>query len=181
MNRAVVVYQSKYGATKKYAGWIAEELECDLYERKSVTAADLNRYDTVIYGGGLYAGGVNGIEILTKNFTQLCGKNLILFTCGLADPSNKDNIDRIRNGLNRVLTPQMREKIKVFHLRGAMDYGKLSLPHKAMMAVLHRMIAKKDFNSLSVEDKQMLATYGKSVDFTDKAAIQPILRYVQDL
>ena len=26
MQRSIVIYKSKYGATEKYAGWIAEEL-----------------------------------------------------------------------------------------------------------------------------------------------------------
>ena len=30
----VIIYQSKYGATKKYAQWLAEELSGDLVETK---------------------------------------------------------------------------------------------------------------------------------------------------
>ena len=181
MNRSVVVYKSKYGATEKYAKWIAEELACDIFERGGLKPTDLERYDTIIYGGGLYAGGVNGIELLTKNFDLLRRKNLVLFTCGLADPLAKDNIDHIKNSLNKVFTAQMQERIRVFHLRGAIDYAKLSPVHKAMMAMLHRMTLKKGSDSLRDEDKQLLATYGKAVDFTDKATISPIVRYVQGL
>lgn len=179
MKKPVVVYQSKYGATKKYAEWIAAELACDIYWRSDVKASDLEPYDPILYGGGLYAGGVNGIDLLTKNFNALCGKNLILFTCGLSDPSDQDNTDHIKSSLSKVLTAPMQEKIKVFHLRGAIDYARLGPIHKAMMAVLHKMTARKDFQSLREEDKQMLATYGKAVDFTDRAAILPIIQYVQ--
>lgn len=28
----IVLYKSKYGATKKYAEWIAEELNCEAYK-----------------------------------------------------------------------------------------------------------------------------------------------------
>jgi menaquinone-dependent protoporphyrinogen IX oxidase len=181
MKKAVVVYQSKHGATEKYAKWISEELRCDLYERNHIKPVDLKQYDTIIYGGGLYAGGVAGIDLITKNFDQFCNQDLVLFTCGLADPLDKDNTDHIRNSLNKVFTAQMQEKIKVFHLRGAMDYAKLGPVHKAMMAMLHKMTTKKDPDSLRDEDKQMLATYGKTVDFTDKATILPIIRYIQEL
>lgn len=181
MNNSVVVYKSRYGATQKYAKWIADELSCDLCERNHVKPADLERYDTIIYGGGLYAGGVNGIDLLTKHFDRLYNKNLIVFTCGLANPLDKDNADSIRNSLNKVLPSQMREKIKVFHLRGAIDYSQLGPIHKAMMAMLHKMTIKKDVDSLREEDRQMLETYGKTVDFTDKATILPIVRFVQEL
>lgn len=75
----------------------------------------------------------------------------------------------------------MREQIKVFHLRGAINYAKLSPVHKAMMAMLHKIISGKDPQSLRIEDKQMLATYGKAVDFTNKATILPIIKYIQTL
>lgn len=181
MKKTVVVYQSKYGATQKYANWIAEELSCDIFERKNTKPKDLMSYDTIVYGGGLYAGGVSGIDLLIKNYSKLCDKNIILFTCGLADPTDKSNTNNIRKSLGKVLTPQMQEHIKIFHLRGAIDYSELSFVHKSMMAMLHKMISKKEYNSLRNEDKEMLATYGKTVDFTDKSTIFPIIDYVQSL
>lgn len=179
--KTVVIYESKYGTTKKYAEWIADALSCDLFERKSITPAKLLSYDTIIYGGGLYAGGVSGIGLLKKNFSKISNKNLILFTCGLADPADPDNVRHIMEGLTRVLTKEMLEKIKIFHLRGGIDYSKLNFIHKSMMAMLYNTMKKKDYDSLRNEDKEMLATYGKVVDFTDENAIIPIIQYVKAL
>lgn len=181
MKKIAVVFQSKYGATKKYAEWIAEELSCDLFERKNIKSADLEPYDIIVYGGGLYAGGVSGIDILTKNFDKLCYKNLILFTCGLADPLDKENTDHIKQSLNKALPAQMQEEIKVFHLRGAIDYAKLGLAHKAMMAMLYKMTTKKDYESLKNEDKEFISTYGKTVDFTNRSMALPIVNYIREL
>ena len=33
---AIVLYKSKYGSTKAYAEWIAEELSCEVKEAKGV-------------------------------------------------------------------------------------------------------------------------------------------------
>lgn len=55
MSKIVVIYQSKYGATKKYAEWLAEELLCDLIETKKATIEQIEKYDVVILGGGIYA------------------------------------------------------------------------------------------------------------------------------
>ena len=181
MNKIAVVFQSKYGATKKYAQWIAEALDCDLLERKSVKADDLKAYDTLIYGGGLYAGGVSGFEVIYKNFDRITDKNLILFTCGLADPQKTENTDSIKESLKKVLTPPMQEKVKIFHLRGGMDYAKLSIPHKTMMAMLHKMTLKKAPDALSNEDKELLETYGQCVDFIDPSSIHPLVDYVRSL
>lgn len=181
MNKTVVIYKSKYGSIEKYAKWIAEDLSCDIYERSKVKPADLEPYRTIVYGGGLYADGVNGIDLFTKNFDQFRNKNLILFTCGLADPSDQENTDHIKSNLNKIFSSEMQKQIKVFHLRGAINYAKLGPVHKAMMAMLHKMLSKKEPQSLRNEDKQMLATYGKVVDFTNRAAISPLIQYVQSL
>jgi flavodoxin len=181
MSKIAVVFQSKYGSTKKYAEWIAEELSGDLLERKKVKPADLESYNTIIYGGGLYAGGVSGIDLLTKNFDKFKDKHLIVFTCGLADPMDKDNTGNIRQSLTKIFTTQMQEKIKVFHLRGAIDYAKLSPIHKMMMAMLYKMMTKKDYDSLRNEDKEMIDTYGKAVDFTNRATLLPLINYVRKL
>ena len=179
--KKVVIYQSKYGAAKKYAEWIAEELGCDLYEKRSIKPKQLEKYDTIIYGGGIYAGGISGISLLVENFKAIRDKDIILFTCGLADPEDKGNVDNIRAGLSKALTPDMLEKIKIFHLRGAMDYSKLGPVHKAMMAMLYKMMKKKDTNSFRSEDKEMLDSYGKNVDFTDRDTIKPIIHYIAEL
>lgn len=48
MNKTAVLYKSKYGATKKYAAMLKEELSCDIYE-----ATDYKRFRlkimTVLY------------------------------------------------------------------------------------------------------------------------------------
>lgn len=181
MNKIAVVFQSKYGATRNYAQWIAKELPCDLLEGKNIKAGDLMPYDTIIFGGGLYAGSISGIKLLTKNFSRLSSRNLVIFTCGLADPSNAIIREQIQKSLDKVLSPDMRDKIKVFHFRGAMDNSRLSLMHRAMMAMICKMLAKKTENTLTDEENEMLANYGKTVDFTNRETTLPLINYIRGL
>ncbi len=181
MNKNVVIYDSKYGSTRRYALWIAEALACQAFEKKTFTPGQLSNYDTIIYGGGLYAGGVSGISLLTENYDKIKDKNVILFTCGLADPTDPDNVSHIREGLAKVLTPEMLNALHLFHLRGAIDYSRLNLVHKAMMAMLHKAMLKKDYASLRKEDQLMLDTYGQQVDFTNQRSIAPLVEYVTRL
>lgn len=177
--KTVVVYSSKYGSTKKYAEWLADELKCDLKDKNSISIDELMQYDTIVYGGGLYAGGVNGIDIFTKHFDKLKDKNLVLYTCGISDPKIEDNINNIRKNISKVFNEEMTEKIKVFHLRGSMDYSKLSLKHSMMMKMLKAMILKKDKSKLTDEDRQIIDTFGTAIDFTDKESIKPIVEYLK--
>lgn len=179
--KCLVTYASKYGSTKKYAQWIAEELACDLRDSKDVNGALLAQYDVIIHGGGLYAGGLSGIHTIAKNFDVISGKEIILFSCGLADPQDPENVAHIEAGLAKVLTPEMSGKIKQFHLRGGIHYAELGPIHKAMMAMLRKTMLQKGYDNLRPEDQLMLDTYGQVVDFTDKDTIQPLLDYVRSL
>ena len=138
-------------------------------------------YDTIIYGGGLYAGGVGGFDLIIKNFDKISHKNLILFTCGQGDPNSSVNTERVKSSLKKVFSPSMEEKLKAFYLRGAIDYSKLSITDKSMMAIINKMMLKKDLDTLSLEDKEMIAAYGQTVDFTDRTTIEPIIEYIHSL
>ena len=76
---------------------------------------------------------------------------------------------------------EMQEQIKQFHLRGGIDYSRLGLTHKAMMAMLRSVMLRKGYDTLRPEDKMMLDTYGGCVDFTDRASLTPLLSYVRSL
>jgi len=175
MNKCAVVYESKYGTTKKYAEWIAEDLGADLFERKDASIDTLTGYDVIVYGGGLYAGGVSGLPFITKNYDKIKDKRILLFTCGLGDPNIFENVEAIRKGLTKALTPEMQKAFEIYHLRGGMDYSKLSFIHRNMMAMVQKSVAKKDPSTHTQEDIEMLETYGKVVDFTDRATIKPLV------
>ncbi len=178
MNKTAVVYKSKYGSTKKYAKSISERLNADLFEQSDIKTESLAGYDTIVYGAGLYASGINGISLITKNFDKLKNKNLIVFTVGLAATDDKEIFEPI---IKKNFTEDMRSCITFFHLRGGIDYKKLNFLHKNMMGMLKKMVAKKKEEKLTDEDKMMLKTYGEKVDFTDIASADPLISYVKSL
>ena len=177
MNNIAIVYKSKYGSTKKYAQWIAEETKGDFFECSEIGAKKLIEYDTIVYGGGLYASGIAGISIITKNFEILKDKKIIVFTVGLASTNKEEVFLPI---IEKNFSKEMRDNIKFFHLRGGIDYKKLGIIHKSMMAMLKIVISKKSSDELSDDDKELLATYGKKVDFTDKNMIKPLLSFLEN-
>jgi len=175
MGKTAVIYKSKYGHTKQYAEWIAESLEADLFEESEISSSELAGYSTIIFGGGLYASGINGISLITKNFDSIKDKKLIVYTVGLASPVDSSIYKPI---IEKNIPKEMRNSIRFFHLRGGIDYSELNIIHKGMMAMLKKMVEKKDEKEKTEEDRQMLETYGRKVDFTDKNSIIPIVDYV---
>lgn len=175
MGNVAVIFKTKYGHTKKYAEWISEKLECDLFEHSEVSVEKMLEYDTVVYGGGLYASGILGIELIAKNFVSMKDKNLVVFTVGLADPNIKSQFEPI---IKKNFTDEMQKMIHVFHLRGGINYKELGIVHKAMMAALKSSVKNKK-GGLTDEDRLMLETYGEQIDFTDKETIEPLVSFVK--
>ena len=179
MSDIAVIYASHYGFTEAYARWLAEELAADLLEAGKVKREDLERHGTIVYGGGLYAGGVNGISLLVKNAERIQGKRLYLFTVGASDPLDPENIANIRNGLVKALPPQLLESMRIYHLRGGLRYSKMSMVHRTMMAMLRKVLLKKPEAELRSEDRVLLETYGQDISFLDRVAIAPLVEGIR--
>lgn len=179
--KTIVIYQSNYGATKQYALWIAQALCADISECSKINPDKLLQYDTIILGGGLYAGGIAGTKVLVKNSDKLGDRNIIVFTVGLADISKAENIEHIKVGASKIFPSKLLPKIKLYHFRGSIDYTKLSFIHRIMMGMLKKMILKKPPEKQTQEDLEILETFGQAVDFKDKASIIPLVEYVKTL
>ncbi len=170
--KSVVIYRSKTGFAQKYAEWIAEELSADIFEGSKVTAHMLTDYDVVIYGGGLYAVGINGVKLITKNIDLLKGKKVVVFATG-ASPSREEVIREVRD---KNFTDEQQKYIKFFYLRGGFDYTKLKPVDKILMTLLKWNLKKK--KELTPDERGMLAAYDIPVDFTRKDNIREIITYV---
>jgi len=171
MDNVAVIYKSRYGTTKKYAGWISEGLGAKLLKAEDVKPEQLLSYDIVVYGGGLYAGGIDGVGLVTKN---RC-KSLVVFTVGFTNPDTTDYSEILKKNFKQDIL----ERTKVFHLRGGIDYQQLGLMHGTMMALRKKMIEKKAESKLTDEDRLIIESYGRTIDFADKATIEPLVDYVR--
>lgn len=175
MNRTAILYKSKYGTTRQYAEWIAEETGGDLFVLPKVTLSQLEPYETIIVGGGLYAGGMLGFSFFKKNFKALSAKKLVVFSVGASfdTPKNTDTIKKTN------LTGEMLEKVSYFHLRGGLDYPAMKLADRFAMWLLIKMISRSPEAERDDETKGMLATYGKKVSFLNRASLKPLLDCVR--
>lgn len=170
--KIVVIYKSKTGYSKQYAERISEKLACDVFDVLNIDDSILKNYDTVIYGGGLYAGGINGINYIKKNLNNLNGKKVIVFATGLS-PFKEEIVTSVKN---KNFTLEEQKHIKFFYLRGGFDYKKLNQFDKMLMTLLKWKIKKK--KDLTSDEKGMLDSYDNPVDFTRKESIDEIIKCV---
>ncbi len=173
--KIVVVYKSITGFTRKYAEWITEELNADIFKREEVSVDKLFEYDTVIYGGCLHAAGITGVNIIKKNLVQLKDKNIIVFVTG-ASPFKEGLIDEIR-GKN--FKERERKNIKLYYFRGGFDFNKLNLTNKIIMTLFKWKL--QSIRNKTPDEKEMLAAYEHPVDFTKRENIKELINYVNSL
>ncbi len=84
--KILVTYKSKTGFTKKYAKWIAEELNCETKDIKNVSSKDVAKYDLVIHGGWIFGGVISGY----KKIKSFAPKRLIVFGVGFTPKAKVD-------------------------------------------------------------------------------------------
>lgn len=160
--RNIVIYQSGTGFTAKYAGWIAEEINCEAKEYKNVTPNELTDYDMVIYGGWIMGGMVVGYD----KIKLLNLKNVVVFGVGMSFPDS-ETADKLAEQ-NQI------PRERFFYFEGGYNPGKLGIMKKMMMNMIKRSVEKKE--PKTEKDLHMLETF-KGADHTSKEAIGDLVAY----
>lgn len=169
--KTIVVYRSKTGYTERYANWIAEELGCDI--KADAEFSDIEAYDIIIYGGGMYVGGLNGSRLIKRNYGKLAGKKIVIFAVG----SNPGREEELAEFWARLLDEEQLEAIPHFYLRGGFDYNKLGIADRILMNMLKKRL--QSLKNPTEDELGMLAAYDTPVDFCSKENIEPLVACVR--
>jgi len=171
----IVVYESKYGSTERYAKWIAKELHCKISRIKDIKADELTNYDNIIFGGCIDKGSLKGFKKITKKINKLKDKNFLVFAVGLAMTEDKSYQEFKKKNFKDF------NNIQDFYLRGSFNFNKLKFLDKAMVRVFKTMLKKQSSDKENEQIISMINTNAKPVDFTNKENIKPIIQAVKDL
>ncbi len=172
----IVIYKTKYGSTKTYAEWIAEDLECSAIDAKNVKVDDLLGYDTIIYGGGLYAEVINGVSLITKNIEKLKDKKIIVYTTGITPRDVRAYYDgeviekNFKNGVP--------ENVKIYNFEGKMIQKELTPVHYAALVSLKKIMSAKKNPSDMV--KLLIELCDADGDFSDRESIKELVEYAKE-
>ena len=143
MTEVLIIHASKYGSVEEVAGHIAallhdEGATCDVFAARD--AVDLEGYDLVVLGTGLYMGRPHrdARRFLRDHHAALAHQPFAVFALGPLsnEPAEKDNV---RPQLERVLEryPEL-EPVAMAIFGGVIDREKLSFPFNRMPAGDHR-------------------------------------------
>lgn len=170
MKRGIILYQSKYGATKKYADWLTEQTGFDCIETKKATLTNVKEYETIILGGGIYASGIAGLSFLKKHYHSLKNKKVIVFCVGASPYEEKAFHTLYEHNFKNEL-----EGIPCFYCRGAWNEEAMSLIDKTLCKMLQKSLLKKDPSTYEVWEKALVDAIGTKCDFTDPEYLKPLL------
>ena len=171
--KGIILYASKYGATKRYAEWLAEKTGFDCVETKKAKIEDVKQYDTILLGGGIYASGIAGLSFLKKNITQLREKKVIVF-CDGASPYEE-------RAFQQIVAHNLKDSLAglpCFYCRGAWDPDAMSLADRTLCRMLQKAVAKKKPEDCEIWEKALLEAGDQKHDWTDKAYLAPVLEAI---
>lgn len=174
MENTIVLYQSKYGATKKYAKWLSETLNCNALETKSANIKDVVKYDVIILGGGIYASGIAGISFLKKNYSMLKEKKIIVFAVGASPYDEKSFTEIKEHNLKEDL-----KDIPCFYCRGSWIESAMTMRDKALCKILKSVVSKKDPKDYEPWEAALADAMGSDADWTNEENLIPIIDYIK--
>jgi menaquinone-dependent protoporphyrinogen IX oxidase len=174
LKRIIVLYGTKYGSTKRYAEWIAEKTDAEICELSAFDQSLLQEYAVVLFGSPVYMGKIKYRSFVKRNWRALSSKKVIIFGVTGIPPDDP----RQKRVLQTSLPSKMREKITYYPLRGAFNYKELSFTDKLLMSGPQIRLRAECCIKKSNRAKELLARFYSPLDWTDKAAIEPIVTLV---
>lgn len=159
--KALIVYATRYGATKGTSEEIATVLQEHNFETKTVNAkeeqlTDISEYNLVIVGSGMSMGnwGSEAETFLKKFHNDFENKKLAIFISSLKPVEEKEGktalVAKIRkNGLEDKILKYHLKPITVGFFGGILDYNKMGfLTRKAMETGYKAQLQKHGFKEV---------------------------------
>ncbi|MDL2249510.1 flavodoxin domain-containing protein [Lachnospiraceae bacterium OttesenSCG-928-J05] len=174
MKTGIILYQSKYGSTKKYAEWLREETGFDCIDTKKAEIQTVLEYDTIILGGGIYASGIAGLSFIRKNLTVLKNKKIAVFCVG-ASPYEENSFNQIidHNYKNDIAG------IPCFYCRGGWNEEEMSFKDRTLCKLLQKAVSRKAPEDYEIWEKALMCAVGQKCDWTDKEYLKPLLEFAK--
>ena len=166
----IILYESKYGATKKYVDWLREETDFDVMKTKKATMDDVLDYDVIVLAGGIYASGITGLSFFRSNIKKLKDKHLFIL-CDGASPYDEDTVSKlVEANLKKDL-----EGIPCYYCRGAWNLNKMNFIDRNLCKLLKKSLDKKDPSTYEVWEKALVDAFDEVCDWCSKEQLEPLL------
>lgn len=169
----VVIYSSKYGSTKRYAEQIAQALSADLLDERQLKPQDFDSYDTIVIGGRVVAGSIQGLRKLKLALSRLTDKRIFAFAVCI-EPSSQALVDRLTKR-NFSDTGCLVAPLSV--LPGRINYPELKFFDRHIINMVAKMLQNQAAKNPDATNP-LANIQGQDYNATDQAAIEPLVAAV---
>ena len=174
--KKIMVYQSSSGYTKNYAEWIGAAVGAEVKAFEDVKLKDLQEFDVIVFGAGIYAGRLAKLGALKKWVKKLPEKKFVVWANGSA-PVNEEVKERVRaTNLKGELAG-----LPMFYGQSGIDFENMKPLHRFMMNIMVNWILRKDSAEMNEEERAILDVKTNPFDHSDVAYIAPLVAYVEEL
>lgn len=176
MKNVLVIYGSEYGSTKEYAEYIARACDAKCISTKQIKGISLDDYQTIVYGGGIYAGKLYDGNIIKQQEEQLRKKKMIVFGVGFSDPNNERDMVKVKQDVEDFFGKEWFQEMDFYLMRGNMLYSKMKWMHKMMLKMMVSVLKKKP----ETKEDVLVKTYGKDTYFSDLKQADVIISQIEE-
>src|SRR4030095_16649293 len=139
--KTIILYKSKYGATRQYAEWLSLETGVPAIPIGEFDVANLSGFDTVILGTSVYIGKLLISNWLAKNWYALQNKRLELFlVSGTPQNEREKLIPYVRSSVPKEIFNQL----SLTFLHGKLVMKELSWLDRLLVRMGSRIAEKKN-------------------------------------
>ncbi len=177
MKKILVLYGSRYGAAKQYAQWLSEDLNADCMDIREAGQADFSPYQVVLFGGGVYASGIEGMPKFRAVLPRIGAAPAAVFAVGMSPGEDTAAVQAVKK-------QNMTENVSLlpfFYCRGKMDLSKLKFLHRTMLKMMRKSLAKQEGKALSPAEQAILSLDDKPMDWTSREYLKPMEEWVQSV
>ncbi|MDQ2087897.1 flavodoxin domain-containing protein [Herbivorax sp. ANBcel31] len=176
MKPILLIYRTKTGFTKKYAEWISKEVTCKTIPLEKIKDEDINSYNIIIYGAGMHAGRIQGLNKFKKNVLNLADKKIIVFATG-GTPCIEKVVTKIKK--DNFTDEELENINKFYYFQSGVNYERMGMVDKAIMKTYSKILDLKN-NKSKIEEGTRNAI-SKSYDNSSREYIKPMVDYINQL
>ena len=178
--KGIIIYKSKYGATREYAEMLSQKLDLGLIDADQATTETIAKYDYLLIGGSIYIGKFLLKEFLKKHSRILQTKKVFVFFVSAAshDEEVHNNTIALEN-----IPPLMFRNTGRYFFRGKLKRNELSWKDSVLLrmgAMFQKDLRERekmmtDFNAINESNITALVESVKQLTKNEEKSAHAVL------
>lgn len=179
MKKAVVVYNSKRGSTRRYAEWIAEDISkfcsCELVDFSRIKNEYFSDYDLVIYGGWIRGSGIVDFDRFSRLWDKELLDKMMVFGVGVAIPTPENYMQVWSLNLGKI-DPKNVHKATLYIFDGKYDPNAVTGFDRVLMGVAKKVMLSGATREAADDAGEMRRRIEDGVDLVKRENINALVR-----